>query len=68
MEWVEKYSRQVSSKGRLPFCKKMGYNTIVGRKYGRKVVHSSYIYVLKIKYLTIREIYINVDGLLTKGR
>jgi hypothetical protein len=66
VEGVELLSRQVYENGRLPFCKKMVYNTIVGRKCGKQGVSVKTFGDTK-NMIIIKE-YILADILQTKGR
>ena len=72
MEGVELLSRQVYENGRLPFCKKMVYNTIVGRKRGKQAgIHFLPVCVKTLsntKNMIIIKEYILADILQTKGR
>ena len=72
MEGGELLSRQVYENGRLPFCKKMVYNTIVGRKCGKQAGIHFLPVCLKTfsntKNMIIIKEYILADILQTKGR
>ena len=68
MEGVELLSRQVYENGRLPFCKKMVYNTIVGRKCGKQGgIHFLPVFGDTKNMIIIKE-YILADILQIKGR